>query len=331
MMAAIFGLPLSEDEAALYRSCTGRQALPVTPFQFVWLCIGRRGGKSFAMAVLAVYLGLFKNWKRFLSPGERATVLYIAADVPQAKILFRYIVGLLKPKLLAAEIDHITASEVELKNGVVIEVCACSYRSVRGRSIAVALLDEVAFWPREDSANPDTDVFNAVRAAQATFGREAMVIASSSPYSRSGILYEAFKNFHGREDVNNIFWRAETRVMNPSVEQSFVDRNGPGCYSTTLYRGGHQMTGPENAGAKQGGRFQKGRSGNPAGKPKGARHRATLAAEALLDGEAEELTRKAVERALAGAARSIEPLRATCNAFYAAPPCSRPRGLRPIG
>ena len=60
------------------------------------------------------------------------------------------------------------------------------------------------------------------------------------------------------------------------------------------------MTGPENGGAKQGGRFQKGRSGNPAGKPKGARHRATLAAEALLDGEAEELTRKAVELALAG-------------------------------
>jgi len=44
----------------------------------------------------------------------------------------------------------------------------------------------------------------------------------------------------------------------------------------------------------------KGQSGNPAGKPKGARHRATLAAEALLDGEAEALTRKAIELALAG-------------------------------
>ena len=40
--------------------------------------------------------------------------------------------------------------------------------------------------------------------------------------------------------------------------------------------------------------------GNPAGKPKGVRNRATLAAEALLDGEAEALTRKAVEMALAG-------------------------------
>ena len=39
--------------------------------------------------------------------------------------------------------------------------------------------------------------------------------------------------------------------------------------------------------------------GNP-GRPKGARHKATRAAEALLDGEAEALTRKAVEAALGG-------------------------------
>ena len=39
--------------------------------------------------------------------------------------------------------------------------------------------------------------------------------------------------------------------------------------------------------------------GNP-GKPKGARHRTTLAVESLLDGEAEKLTRKAIRMALAG-------------------------------
>ena len=57
----------------------------------------------------------------------------------------------------------------------------------------------------------------------------------------------------------------------------------------------------ENTAAKQRGRpFTKGQSGNPAGKPPGARHRATLAAEALFDGEAEALTRKAVEKAKEG-------------------------------
>ena len=40
--------------------------------------------------------------------------------------------------------------------------------------------------------------------------------------------------------------------------------------------------------------------GNPAGRPRGARNRTTLAMEALLAGEAEALTRKAIEMALEG-------------------------------
>jgi hypothetical protein len=46
--------------------------------------------------------------------------------------------------------------------------------------------------------------------------------------------------------------------------------------------------------------FQPGASGNPAGKPKGTRNKATMAVEAMLDGEAEHLTRKAIELAKAG-------------------------------
>jgi len=50
---------------------------------------------------------------------------------------------------------------------------------------------------------------------------------------------------------------------------------------------------------KQGG-FKPGQSGNPSGRPKGARHRTTVAIEALLDGEGEAITRKAIEAAKAG-------------------------------
>jgi Family of unknown function (DUF5681) len=51
---------------------------------------------------------------------------------------------------------------------------------------------------------------------------------------------------------------------------------------------------------KQGSRFRKGSSGNPNGRPKGSRNAATLAVEALLDGQAEALTQKAIQLALAG-------------------------------
>ena len=57
----------------------------------------------------------------------------------------------------------------------------------------------------------------------------------------------------------------------------------------------------ENSVPKQRGRpFKPGQSGNPAGKPKGARNRSTIAAELLLEGEARALTRKAIELGLAG-------------------------------
>ena len=47
-------------------------------------------------------------------------------------------------------------------------------------------------------------------------------------------------------------------------------------------------------------RFKSGQSGNPNGRPKGALNKATLATQALLDGEAEALTRKVVELAKEG-------------------------------
>jgi len=55
-------------------------------------------------------------------------------------------------------------------------------------------------------------------------------------------------------------------------------------------------TAQDNNATPRGGRFA---AGNP-GKPKGARHRVTRAAEELLDGEAEVLTRKAIELAKNG-------------------------------
>ena len=55
-----------------------------------------------------------------------------------------------------------------------------------------------------------------------------------------------------------------------------------------------------NTARKQAGGFQKGQSGNPRGRPAGSRNSATLACETLLEGQAETLTQKAVDMALAG-------------------------------
>ena len=60
------------------------------------------------------------------------------------------------------------------------------------------------------------------------------------------------------------------------------------------------MEKPKTTGRKQAGQFAPGVSGNPSGRPPGARHKTTLAVEALLDGEHEKLTRAAIDKALEG-------------------------------
>ena len=84
---------------------------------------------------------------------------------------------------------------------------------------------------------------------------------------------------------------------------------------------------------KQGG-FKPGQSGNPAGRPKGARHRSTVAIEALLDGEGEAITRKAIEAAKAGDMVAIRlvldricPPRKTRPVHIELPPIHDARGV----
>lgn len=53
---------------------------------------------------------------------------------------------------------------------------------------------------------------------------------------------------------------------------------------------------PDKTEKKQG-KFSRGRSGNPLGRPRGIRNKATIAAEALFEGEIEGICRKAIEEA----------------------------------
>ena len=112
-----------------------------------------------------------------------------------------------------------------LKNRIVIEVHAASFRSTRGYSIVAALLDEIAYWPTDEaSAEPDVEIVNAIRPAMATIPG-SMLLAASSPHARRGSLWEAHRKHFGKDDSPVLVWQAATRDMNPSVPQSFIDQH----------------------------------------------------------------------------------------------------------
>ena len=223
-LKALFALSMNEDELALYRQCTGRTKPPEKPFVEAWIPTGRRSGKSFIAALIAVFLACFRDYRNYLSPGERAHVIIIAADRNQAQVIFRYIKGFIKLiPMLAAMLESEKTESVDLNNRVTIEVFTCSYKAVRGFTAAAVICDEIAFWRADDGRNPATEVLRALRPAMGTIPG-ALLIALSSPYSRSGPLWDTFNRHHGKDESDILCWQAATRVMNPTISQALIDR-----------------------------------------------------------------------------------------------------------
>lgn len=215
---------MSAEELAIYQRHTGRTLPPTEQASEAWMVIGRRGGKSFVTALIAVFLACFRDYQQYLSPGERGVVMVLAADRKQARVILRYVLAfLMHVPMLKRLVVADRADGVELSNRIDIEIHTSSFRSVRGYTLAAALCDEVAFWQADESANPDKEIINALRPAMATIPN-ALLIGLSSPYARRGVLWEAFRDHHARDGDPVLVWQADTRSMNPSVPQSVIDR-----------------------------------------------------------------------------------------------------------
>jgi hypothetical protein len=224
-LKALFALPLAHDELELYRACTGRERVPGHPFREAWVPTGVRSGKSFIAALVGVYLACFRDYRPHLAPGERAMILIIAADRSQAQVVFRYVKGFLSSnRMMSRMVESEKAESIDLNNRVTIQVASCSYRSVRGFTAAAVICDEVAFWRADDGANPATEVLRALRPRLATIP-DSLLLGISSPYARSGPLWQAFSEFYGKDDADVLCWKAPTRLMNPTISQALIDRD----------------------------------------------------------------------------------------------------------
>lgn len=222
-LKAIFGLPMDRQELSRYRKFTDRKKRVIKTFQEVFLIIGRRGGKSFISALIAVYLAVFKDWKARLGPGERGYIMCIASDKKQAGVVFNYIKEILRLPIFKGMVINETKEEIELKNNIVIAVHTCSYRSLRGYTILAVICDELAFWRDEFSANPAQEVLRALRPSLGNV-EDSLLLGISTGYSKSGPLYEAFRDRYGQEDKEVLVWKAGTLDMNPTYRKKTIDK-----------------------------------------------------------------------------------------------------------
>lgn len=224
LLIAMMGEPLTDDERVLFKELTGRDREPGVRCEEFVATVGRRGGKTEAAATLVVYVsGCCEHPE--LVPGEIGTCLIIAADQEQATICLNRIEAKFRTSpLLKQLIASTTAKQIRLTNGIVIQVRASDYRRVRGTTLVCAIGDECCFWASaEGGNNPDTEIIAALRPALAT--TSGILALISSPYAKRGELHSLYKRHYGPAgDPLILVAKAATRVMNPSLPQSVIDR-----------------------------------------------------------------------------------------------------------
>ena len=180
---------------------------------------GRGSGKSRIVALLAC---AFASREYARAPGESIFVGIFAPDRKQAGITFRYIVGLLRSvPALAALIVAETRDNVELANGIIVEVITSSTAAPRGRAYALAIVEEAAFLPGDEhAADPDVELLRALRPALARVSGSLLAVIGS-PYARRGILYQASQDGDAED---RIVIASDTLSLNPTFRQREIER-----------------------------------------------------------------------------------------------------------
>jgi hypothetical protein len=221
VLKAAFGIKLTDVERATFASVAGERPPPSRCVDEFWAVVGRRGGKSRVAAALGVHAACFLP--RPLAAGEIGEVAIVAASRSQATIIFKYVIGFLEASpVLRQEIESITTSEVRLQGNIIIAVRTGSYRTVRGRTLLAAILDEVAFLRDESSATPDIELYRAILPSLATTG--GMLIGISTPYRRSGLLHQKHRDHFGVDDAHVLVVAGPSKIFNPTIDNDLVLR-----------------------------------------------------------------------------------------------------------
>jgi hypothetical protein len=86
VLKAAFGLRMSDEERRLFRTLAQRDP-PKKRVKELWIVAGMRAGKDSIASLIAAYFAAFTNYRPQLRPGEAASVLCLACDRQQAKIV----------------------------------------------------------------------------------------------------------------------------------------------------------------------------------------------------------------------------------------------------
>jgi len=232
-LKAVYGLPLAESELEIFRQTTGLQEYLPGEWEEASFILGRRSGKSDKIASnIALYEACIR--KHNFSKGEIGVLMLVSSELRrQSRILYSYILHKLQASpFLNNLIASVTAEEIALTNGVIIQVYPCNVARIRGASLIAFIGDEVAHW-KVEGRDIDVDVLDSARPGL-SFPYSKM-IKISSPYMMKGEVYQDFKNYFGKPNRDVLVFQGSTELFNPSFSKIKLEkmrRRKPLAYKT---------------------------------------------------------------------------------------------------
>ena len=190
------------------------------------LCVaGRRSGKTTIASLLLFWLArriiLDKEFLQDvpLLPGSIVSILNVACDSNQARILFDMLLMHLRRSGIIPKSAHSTE---RIKIGLLLlESLSSSSASARGRTACGVCFDEFAHFRRTGGPLADRAMWLALLPSLATFGPKSLAIITTSPAGRSGVVWDLFLQRGIRDGM--LTARMPTWVMNPNIERKALE------------------------------------------------------------------------------------------------------------
>jgi hypothetical protein len=229
ILRALYHLPLSDEDRALFERHTGAPYDPAKPHTEVTLLTGRRGGKSLLASLIAYFELMRPETRANLTGGEGAVVPLVSVDRDTSRVLFERCdhwartVPLLKPLHVATR-ESTAQKEIEFRiDGarLYLRVMPAKHTALLGRPMPAAILDEFAAYRRE-GATTDDEIVEALEPGLAQFHPHGKLVEITSPWVRDGRVW---RRFNSRASlVDGFVWRATSREMNPDLPEAYLAR-----------------------------------------------------------------------------------------------------------
>jgi len=218
-------------------------------FMELILVLGRRSGKSFMVSVIALY-----EVYRFLSMGhpqarfpimefDTITILNVAVSEGQAKgaiyekirqlaeasPYFTQHIGKATQLEMFFLTEHdkqenkrrLTVGQEPLIGTIQLKSGHSNAAGLVGGTMAVIIIDEMAEMAKASEGGTDDELYDKLKPAISTFGREGKVICISNPLGPFGKFHKLYEDSF--DDNQTLMFQLATWLSNPYIEQSYLD------------------------------------------------------------------------------------------------------------